>query len=193
MPSFLTNLFESLNSSALGSFKLIILGYIALLWISIIIWVTRDALARSNSILFQAFSILLTIGIPILGVFLYLIIRPSKTQMERYYERLEANVLEDEGKQIKNESPSCDKCLTEVHDDYVYCPNCAFQLKKICHSCKKAFDDKWSMCPYCGKEYKEKNSSPRFSKKTNSKKEKTQEIEKEEEVNRKNDPNSYIN
>jgi len=158
-------MFEFLNTDALGNFKLIALGYIALLWISILIWVTRDALARSSSILFQAFSILLTIAIPIIGVLLYLIIRPSKTQMERYYEQLEANVLEDEKTELEKVSRSCDKCFTDVQEDYAFCPNCAFQLKKVCAHCKKTFPDKWSLCPYCGKEPK-KASTPRSNKKS---------------------------
>lgn len=168
MPNFITKMFEFLNTDALGNFKLIVIGYVALLWVSIIIWVTRDAFARSNSIFFQAFAILINIIIPVLGVLIYLIIRPAKTQMERYYERLEANVLEDEKVDLEKESPICDKCLIEVCEDYVYCPNCTFQLKKLCSTvgCKKAFPTKWDICPYCGKEPKTKAASARLSKKT---------------------------
>lgn len=165
MPSFLAPLFEFLNSNPIGNIKLIVFGYIALLWISIIIWVTRDVLARSNNIFFQALVILINVALPIVGVLLYLIIRPSRTQMERYYEQLEAGILESEEKEIETSSLSCDKCLTGVETDYVFCPNCAFQLKKVCTSCKKPFPEHLKLCPYCGKEPKLK-AVPRSSKKT---------------------------
>lgn len=156
MPEVLTDFVEFLGSDAFSTIKLISLAYFSLLWIAIIIWVTRDALARSNSILFQAFAILINIAVPILGVVLYLIIRPGRTRLERYYEDLEAGVLETESDQEQN---ACDKCLTPVDKAYIYCPNCAAHLKKACPKCKKSFPNLWNICPFCGKEYKEKEKA----------------------------------
>lgn len=162
--NFLSSIFEFLNLDALGSFKLIVLGYFGLLWLSIIIWVTRDALARSSNLFFQAISILLNILIPILGVVIYLIIRPEKTQMERYYEKLESSVLEGEERQLESKL-TCHRCLNEVHENYAFCPKCAYQLKKICPGCKKSFSDEWTLCPFCGKEYKSKQLASKINKK----------------------------
>ncbi len=94
MPETLNQFLEFLSSDTFVTLKIISLSYFGLLWLSIIIWVTRDSLSRSNSILFQAFSILLNIAIPYLGALLYLIIRPGKTRIERYYEELEVGMLE---------------------------------------------------------------------------------------------------
>lgn len=78
--------------------------YIGLLWLFIIIWVTRDSIHRSKSLLFQTFAILINIAIPILGVLLYLIIRPSQTLVEKYYQEMEQRLLQEaiEEKKPKN-------------------------------------------------------------------------------------------
>lgn len=90
------------------SFKTLQLGiiiYFGILWLAIIIWVTRDAINRSHSLFFQVTAILLNIIFPILGILLYLIIRPSKTTSERYYEELEHRlVLESIDEQEKKPS-----------------------------------------------------------------------------------------
>ena len=163
MPPLLTETVDFLSSDTFGMLKIVVLAYFALLWLAIIIWVTKDVLQRSNSILFQAFSILLNILVPILGVLLYLIIRPGKTRMERYYEELERNMLEGESLSEQN---SCDKCLTPADKDYSYCPNCGESLKTACTKCKKSFPNVWSICPFCGKEHKDSKKTKIKSKKS---------------------------
>lgn len=162
MPPLLTDTLDFIGSDAFGTVKIAVLAYFALLWLAIIIWVTKDALQRSSSILFQAFAILLNIAVPILGVLLYLIIRPGKTRMERYYEELERNMLEGEN---AVEQYACDKCLTPVDKDYGFCPNCGEGLKKACPKCKKSFPNVWHICPFCGNEYKDKEKTKKTHKK----------------------------
>ena len=82
-----------ITSPSFKTLQLAIVVYVGLLWLSIIVWVTRDAISRSNSLMFQVFAILLNIGFPVLGTLLYLIIRPGKTVMERYYEELEHRLI----------------------------------------------------------------------------------------------------
>ena len=81
------------TSPDLKTLQLAVVIYVGLLWLSIIIWVTRDAISRTNSLLFQVFAILLNIIFPLLGILLYLIIRPGKTVLERYYEELEHRLI----------------------------------------------------------------------------------------------------
>ena len=95
MPESLTNLLDFISSPTFNTIEIVAISYIGLLWLSIIIWVTRDSIQRSNSLFFQTFSILVNIAVPILGVLLYLIIRPSKTHMERYYEDIEHEMLSE--------------------------------------------------------------------------------------------------
>ena len=65
--------------------------YVAILWFAMIVWVARDVINRSNSILFQVLVILANIALPVFGLILYLILRPSKTLLEKYYEEMEYN------------------------------------------------------------------------------------------------------
>ena len=84
---------DFVTSPSFRSVQLALVIYGGLLWLSIIVWVTRDAISRSNNLLFQVFAILLNIGFPVLGILLYLIVRPGKTVLERYYEELEHRLI----------------------------------------------------------------------------------------------------
>ena len=93
---------EFLSSPSFKTLELGVVIYLGVLWLSIIIWVTRDAINRSSSLLFQVMAILLNIIFPVLGILLYLIIRPGKTIQERYYEELEHQlILESIGEKEK--------------------------------------------------------------------------------------------
>lgn len=94
MTSFFNQLSEIIRSSSLETIQIAAIAYLGLLWLSIIIWVTRDSIHRSHSLLFQTFAILINILIPILGVLLYLIIRPGQTLFERYYQEMEKRLIE---------------------------------------------------------------------------------------------------
>ena len=168
MPSFLNTALEFISSPAFGTIQIVAIAYVGLLWLSIIIWVTRDSINRSGSLLFQTFSSVINIVGPILGVILYLIIRPGKTNMEKYYEEIEHRMIAegDDGS-----SSTCEKCLTVVSKDYTFCPNCSTKLKKICSHCRKGFPSVWNICPYCGGEYKTEDKASSTSDKK--KKEKT--------------------
>ncbi len=105
---------EFLSAPSFKAIQLIIVIYFGLLWLAIIIWVMRDAISRSKSLIFQVFAILLNILFPILGILLYLIIRPSKTSLERYYEELEHRlILESIGEQEKAPSKKIAKKSTK--------------------------------------------------------------------------------
>jgi hypothetical protein len=87
-----------------------IIIYVGLLWLAVIIWVTRDAIYRSDSLIFQVIAILLNIVFPLLGILIYLIIRPGKTTTERYYEDLEHRlILESIGEKNPEDKETDDK------------------------------------------------------------------------------------
>lgn len=88
-------IFDFIASPSFQNLQLAAIVYVGLLWLSIIIWVTRDIIHRSESLIFQVFSILINIAFPILGVLIYLIIRPTKTMVEKYYEELENHFITD--------------------------------------------------------------------------------------------------
>lgn len=59
----------------------------AFIVVFLVLFTTRDILLRTHSFLLQAFCILLTAVLPIIGFFLYLLIRPSRTIAERAMHR----------------------------------------------------------------------------------------------------------
>jgi RNA polymerase subunit RPABC4/transcription elongation factor Spt4 len=151
MPSFVNTFMDFLSSPSFEILKFAVLGYFGLLWLAIIIWVTRDSIHRSNSLIFQTFSILINIAIPILGVLLYLIIRPNRTNMERYYEDLESRLLAED-KEDKEKGVTCEKCMTVLEAKYTYCPSCGTKTKRACRNCKEDFPTAYNICPFCGTE-----------------------------------------
>ena len=122
--------------------KLIIL-YFALFWFALVIWVARDAINRSNSIIFHVFSILLNIFLPVFGLMIYLLIRSPRTLLDKYYEDLEFQSLSNETKDF------CHKCNSIIGQDYKYCWECWEELMCECLKCEKDFFKRYRTCPYC--------------------------------------------
>lgn len=92
---YFTNLLEWLNKiMTIELFVKITILYFFIVWISIIFWVIRDSSRRSNSFFLHFFSILLvTVWTPF-WIFIYLLLRPTKTLFERYYDDVEFNLVE---------------------------------------------------------------------------------------------------
>jgi len=139
-----------LNSDILTITLEALIAYLAVLWIAIIIWVSKDANNRSNSLLFQVFAILIVIVLtPLFGLLIYLIIRPSRTLTEQYLENIQLQILDEEEK--KERMDQCPVCNAYISREYKFCPYCAAKVKKVCPACKKLYQINWDICPYCGK------------------------------------------
>lgn len=145
-------------------FKLVIV-YLLILWASIIIWVTKDIINRTNNIFLQIFSILTVLVWTPFGIVVYLLIRPSQTLFEKHYEEIEFEeenytdrLLEEiEGlKTEMKEHVNCFNCNYSVSEDFKFCPNCRTALKKVCISCENPIENDWTHCPFCGKDQEDK-------------------------------------
>lgn len=158
---YLWFLMNFLTSLTLEDFIKILVIYLLILWASIIVWVTKDIINRTNNILFQIFSILTVVILTPLWIILYFIIRPAKTLFEKgytdpdfeeYEEEIYSDTLLAEIEKIVNWKwfdSKCRSCDFDVKSDYKYCPNCRIELKKNCISCKKEIKDNWDYCPHC--------------------------------------------
>lgn len=132
-----------------------ILIYFFIVWIAIIIWVTKDIINRTNNIIYQIIAILtVLVGTP-LGVVIYLLIRPSKTLFEKYYEESSIEEEQEQPRISKSENIFCFECGEDIIGDFHFCPNCNTKLKTKCKWCKKEISTPWNNCPYCGKKQKE--------------------------------------
>lgn len=148
MPPFLDSLPPTLGSSQLQGIATLFLSYFGLLWLSTLLWAARDAFSRSSNLLFHTFAIFLNLIPPPLGVLLYLIIRPSKTNAERYYENMEHQILAESA---EDEILHCPACQTQAGKEHLFCHNCGKKLKTPCVKCKTPFLIDWPHCPQCGK------------------------------------------
>lgn len=170
---FFSNLASILTFETL--LKLVVI-YFFIVWFAIVIWVTKDIINRSNNILYQIFSILTVLVWTPLWIVVYLLIRPSKTLFEKYYEESSIEeVDEKEIDEILNKNPlKCFECDFVVNNDYKFCPNCKVNLKKECFNCKKELSWNFKYCPYCWASEEEK--------KKNNKKENKVEIDLKNEI-----------
>lgn len=126
--------------------------YLGVLWFAMIVWVARDVINRSNNILFQVAVILANIVLPVFGLILYLIVRPSKTLLEKYYEELEYTFLSDHA----HDEEKCPRCEETLNNEFLYCPGCAERVRNSCWNCKHVYHSRYVVCPYCGKKEKKK-------------------------------------
>lgn len=131
--------------------------YFFIIWVALIVWVVKDISNRTQSIVFQLISVLIILLLSPLWIVVYLIIRPSKTLLERYYEEIDENldmveeVIEDKNCK-EEESLHCFKCDYPISHDFTFCPNCNVKLKIECKSCWKTINSSWKNCPYCWEE-----------------------------------------
>ena len=134
IPTYLTIL-----STICGGVIVALLGGMA-------IWTFRDIRARSRDILAQILATLLVLVLPVIGLVVYLMLRPRETLEEAYEHSLEQEAL----LQAIEEPEECPGCGQRVDGSFLYCPDCHTRLKKACPECGKALRLHWSICPYCG-------------------------------------------
>jgi len=134
IPFYLTIL-----STVCGGLTVALIGGIA-------IWTFRDIRARSRDVLAQILATLLVITLPIIGLVVYLMLRPRETLADAYERSLEQEAL----LQAIEEPEICPGCGQRVRGDYLYCPSCHTRLKSACPECGRPLHLRWSLCPYCG-------------------------------------------
>ena len=116
------------------------------LWISLIIWTFRDARSRSRDIFAVLLATLMVVIFGPLGVILYFLLRPPVTLAELYERSLEEEAL----LQDLEERPRCSGCSRVVEPNWLVCPDCHTQLKRICPNCREKLNLRWNVCPNCG-------------------------------------------
>ncbi|MFQ6100625.1 MAG: zinc ribbon domain-containing protein [Anaerolineae bacterium] len=132
-------LYLTVLSTVCGGVTIALLGGMA-------IWTFRDIRARSRDILAQILATLLVLVLPIVGLVVYLMLRPRETLADAYERSLEQEAL----LQAIEEPEICPGCGQRVKGDYLYCPACHTRLKKACLECGRPLHLSWSLCPYCG-------------------------------------------
>lgn len=83
------------DNPVIRAMQLSLLGA-AVVAIYLVFFTTRDILLRTRSFLYQILCILLVAVLPVLGFFLYLLIRPATTVREREMEKMVKKLLKKE-------------------------------------------------------------------------------------------------
>ena len=120
-------------------------AYLLVFWISIVAWTYRDIRERSRDAAFQVVAVLLVLVFSVLGLIIYLILRPRETLAEAYARSLEEEALLQE-LEAQGICPSCKRYITS---EFIICPYCRTQLKKPCANCGRPLSFNWVVCPYC--------------------------------------------
>ncbi|MSQ41792.1 MAG: zinc ribbon domain-containing protein [Dehalococcoidia bacterium] len=129
----------------LGLLAALVASYLLLAWVTSVLWTFRDARARTPHVAAQAIGVALVALIPLLGITLYLILRPGETLQQAYDRDLEQQTLLAELQAV----PACPGCQRAVRDEFTACPYCRTTLKEPCSSCGHQLAQAWRHCPYC--------------------------------------------
>lgn len=118
---------------------------IASTWLGLILWTYRDIRARSRDVLAQGAATLMVAVLSVVGLVLYLMLRPRETLAEAYERSLEEEAL----LQGIEEKPVCPGCGRPSNTRWQVCPYCYTRLKRKCVQCTELIELSWSLCPYC--------------------------------------------
>jgi len=127
-------------------------------WIAMGIWTFHDIRQRTRDWLVIILAVALVLIFPLIGLLLYLMIRPKATLADVYDRALEEEALLRELEQTQ----ACHNCGVPVKDVWVYCPNCHNQLQHTCPNCGNLARNEWEICVFCGAAQQQR-SAPQLS------------------------------
>lgn len=110
------------------------------------IWAFRDIRSRTRDPFVQILATITVGVIPVVGILVYLMLRPRETLAEAYVRALEEESLLSS---IENQE-FCPTCGRRVDGDMQWCPKCHARLRDACGDCGRAIHLAWDLCPYCG-------------------------------------------
>jgi RNA polymerase subunit RPABC4/transcription elongation factor Spt4 len=142
MPADLSNTI----ATVIGIFVAMLGAFLFAFWIAMGIWTFNDIRSRTRDWLAIGLACLLVLIFPVIGLILYMMIRPKETLAEVYDRALEEEALLRE----LEETLTCGSCGVPVKDAWVYCPSCHHQLQTNCASCGSLIREEWDICVYCG-------------------------------------------
>ena len=121
-------------------------GLLLALWLALVVWAVRDVRARSRSSAAAVLTALLVLLLPVVGLVIYLLLRPRETLVQAYDRALEQEAL----LQQIEEKPVCPTCARPTQPTWFLCPTCHTHLRQPCPVCRAPLELHWDICPYCG-------------------------------------------
>ncbi len=123
-------------------------------YVSVVLWTYKDARRRIDDPILVATSVA-TSMLPIIGVFVYMMLRPPEYLADVRERELEIRAME---RQL-GRSERCPYCRSSVESDWLSCAVCTTRLRTACEGCDRPLDPRWAMCPYCELEVSKNNRS----------------------------------
>jgi len=154
MEEFILNLLETAGNI---DFKVVwqVFSYgLVVFWFVVLYWVWLDSGERTSNRTVRVSYVILVAVLNVVGLLIYLIIRPSQTIEEIYWADLERRYLKYETAELGD----CPKCGSQLFPGYTYCPDCRYKLKTKCPRCKVYVDKKNKFCHHCGQELRKRRS-----------------------------------
>jgi uncharacterized OB-fold protein len=152
LENIILDFFDFVGNIDFNMFGTLFIVALVVFWLVIIGWVWVDSSERTSKKGLKIGYILLVIFFNIFGLIIYLIIRPSETIEEIYWEDLERRYLKYETSELGD----CPRCGSQLYPGYVFCTNCGYRLKVKCPQCGVLIDKDHVFCEYCGFKVKEK-------------------------------------
>ncbi len=142
---FILNTIENIGDIDFNTVMSFLGMFFIFFWIVVLGWVWVDAGERTTNRTFRIVSVLLVGIFNILGLIIYLIVRPRQTIQEVYWADLERRYLKYETTELGD----CKKCGFQLQPGFVSCPSCSEVLKVKCSGCEVNIDKNWRYCPFC--------------------------------------------
>lgn len=152
LENIILDFFDFVGNIDFNMFGTLFIVALVVFWLVIIGWVWIDSSERTSKKGLKIGYILLVIFFNIFGLIIYLIIRPSETIEEIYWEDLERRYLKYETSELGD----CPRCGSQLYPGYVFCTDCGYRLKVKCPQCGVLIDKDHVFCEYCGFKIKEK-------------------------------------
>ncbi|MBI3958819.1 MAG: zinc ribbon domain-containing protein [Chloroflexi bacterium] len=140
-----TDLVNSI-ATVLGIVVALLGAFLFAFWIAMGIWTFNDIRSRTRDWLAIGLACLLTLIFPLVGLILYMMIRPKDTLADVYDRALEEEAILRE----LEESVTCHECGVPVKGEWVFCPNCHAQQQYACANCGTLVRQEWDICVRCG-------------------------------------------
>jgi len=155
LEDIILDFFDFVGNIDFNMFGTLFIVALVVFWLVIIGWVWIDSSERTSKKGLKIGYILLVIFFNVFGLIIYLIIRPSETIEEIYWEDLERRYLKYETSELGD----CPRCGSQLYPGYVFCTNCGYRLKVKCPQCGVLIDKDHVFCEYCGFKIKEKKET----------------------------------
>ena len=133
-------------ATIIGIFVALLGAFLFAFWVAMGIWTFNDIRSRTRDWLAIGLANLLVLVFPLIGLILYMMVRPRETLADVFDRALEEESLLRE----LETTLTCHRCGVPVQDSWNFCSNCHSQLRYACPSCGKPMRHEWSICVSCG-------------------------------------------